>query len=56
MSNNYKNKIIDSMVHILPEEFITHREKFLKIDLTFGELFQNPNSKISNIDELLNSM
>jgi len=56
MSNNSKNKIIDSMVHILPEEFITYREKFLKIDSTFGELFQNPKSKISNIEELLSSM
>ena len=56
MTNNSKNKIIDSMVHILPEEFITHREKFLKLDLTFAELFQNPNSLISNIQDLLHSM
>tara|TARA_Y100001970_G_scaffold68675_4_gene87584 strand:- start:83859 stop:84713 length:855 start_codon:yes stop_codon:yes gene_type:complete len=56
MSNNSKNKIIDSMVHILPEDFIIHKKDFMKIDLTFGELFQNPKSKISNIDELLNSM
>lgn len=56
MTNNSKNKIIDSMVHILPEEFITHREKFLKLDLTFAELFQNPNSLVSNIQDLLHSM
>ncbi|MBC63700.1 MAG: hypothetical protein CL746_05215 [Chloroflexi bacterium] len=56
MSNNSKNKIIDSMVHILPEDFIIHKKDFMKIDLTFGELFQSPKSKISNIDELLNSM
>ena len=56
MTKNTKNKIIDSMVHILPEEFNVNRKEFMKIDLTFGELFQNPKSSIHNIHKLLDSM
>ena len=48
--------IIDSLTHILPEDFISNREKFLKKDLTFRCLFSDPKAKIVTHSELLKSM
>jgi len=48
--------LIDSHVHIFPNSFRLEREKLIERDLTFSELYSNPNSRIVTADELVATM
>ncbi len=48
--------IIDSHVHVLPDEFRNDKDRFLDADLTFRELFASPKAKTVSVELLLKEM
>jgi hypothetical protein len=48
--------IIDAHTHIFPPEMRDGRDKYLRQDATFRELYSNPNARIATAEELLASM
>jgi len=48
--------IIDSHVHVFPQDLISNRENLLDRDLTFRTLFSNKNVKMITTDELIENM
>ena len=50
------SQIIDFHTHIYPDWLRSNRESYLKQDITFGELFSHPKSKMVTADELINEM
>jgi uncharacterized protein len=48
--------IIDIHTHIFPADVRDNREKYLKRDTTFAEMYTNPKAKIATSEDLLASM
>ncbi|HEY90646.1 MAG TPA: amidohydrolase [Dehalococcoidia bacterium] len=48
--------IVDFHTHIFPPSVKAEREKFLKLDTTFAELYSSPKAIIATADELIASM
>ena len=48
--------IIDSHVHIFPEDLIANRKSLISKDLTFRTLFSNNNAKMITVEELIKNM
>ncbi len=48
--------IVDSHTHILPAEFRTERERILRLDATFRELFADARSRIATAEDLIEEM
>ncbi len=48
--------IIDFHTHIFPPEARRRRERYLKIDATFAELYADPRARMSSAEELLEAM
>ena len=48
--------IIDSHVHIFPEDLIANRKRLISKDLTFRTLFSNNNAKMITVEELIKNM
>ena len=49
-------QVIDSHTHILPNEFREDRERWLKVDRTFGALFASPKAKSASAEDLVAEM
>ena len=48
--------IIDFHTHIFPPWLIEDRDKYLSQDVTFGELYKDPNAKMATAEDLVESM
>ena len=48
--------IIDFHTHIFPQWFQTERDRLIQQDVTFKELYSNPNSKLATVEDLLCTM
>jgi predicted TIM-barrel fold metal-dependent hydrolase len=48
--------IVDFHTHIFPPSVIAQREHHVSADLTFAELYGNPDAKLASADDLLRSM
>ena len=48
--------IIDSHTHILPDDFRTDTERFLRADQTFRDLFSSPRARSASAGELIHAM
>lgn len=48
--------IIDFHTHIFPPEVRDRREEYLRRDVTFREMYENPKAKIATAEDLLRSM
>ena len=48
--------IVDFHTHVLPDSFRDDRERIVRADATFAELFADPHAKTASYDELLASM
>ncbi len=48
--------IVDAHTHVFPEEVRNDRDAYLQRDMTFRELYSNPQARIATADELLASM
>ncbi len=48
--------VVDSHVHILPDEFRSGRDHFLKSDATFRALFNDPKAKTASAEDLIREM
>jgi hypothetical protein len=50
------SQTIDTCTHILPEEFVSGRERISRADSTFRSLFADPKVKFAHTDDLISSM
>ena len=48
--------IVDFHTHIFPPELREHRERYLALDATFGELYYDPKSKTATAEDLVAAM
>jgi hypothetical protein len=48
--------LIDSHTHIFSPEVIAHRDRYLREDAGFAELYSNPSSRLATAEDLIDSM
>ncbi|MEE8046691.1 MAG: amidohydrolase family protein [Dehalococcoidia bacterium] len=49
-------RTVDTSTHILPEAFVSGRERISSADSTFRSLFADPKAKFAHMDDLISSM
>lgn len=48
--------VVDAHVHLFPPDVAQHRERYLRRDAWFGELYQAPGIRFATVDDLIGSM